>query len=128
MNNNKTRRGRPTFPVNLPSANEFTINDLAEANPHITCRLTLYTKRNKLVKSKVIQLTKKTVPTGGVGKPLAVYVKTAHLARCKAAYKAALTRKAATAPQPVTDATTESVPAADVVSDTTPEVAAPVNA
>ena len=78
--NNKTRsnRGRPSFPVNISTLpDRFTVNDLREANPTITCRLSLYTKRNRLVKNKFIRLTKDTVPTGGVGKPLTVYTKTA---------------------------------------------------
>lgn len=77
-NSNTVRRGRPSFPVNISSLPEkFTVNDLREANPQITCRLSLYTKRSRLLQKRYIRLTKATVPTGGVGKPLAVYTKTA---------------------------------------------------
>jgi hypothetical protein len=70
------RRGRPSFPVILPAQDRFTVNDLRAVNPTITCRLSLYTKTKKLVKTKLIKRTRQTVPTGGVGKPLAVFEKT----------------------------------------------------
>lgn len=76
-NNKETRRGRPSFPLNISTLpDRFTVNDLRAANPTITCRLSLYTKARKLVKSKLIKRTRQTVPTGGVGKPLSVFEKT----------------------------------------------------
>jgi hypothetical protein len=96
MKTNQIKRGRPALVCNPPAGlNRFTINDLRDANPHIKCRLSLYTKRDELVKNKVIRLTKDTVPTaGGVGKPLGVYITVAALNRSRAAKKAARTRKA----------------------------------
>ena len=80
MSNTTTnaRRGRPSFPVNIATLpDKFTVNDLVTANPQITCRLSLYTKRTRLVQKRYITATKTTVPTGGVSKPLTVYTKTA---------------------------------------------------
>lgn len=77
ITNTTPRRGRPSFPVNIAGLpDQFTMNDLVKANPLITCRLSLYTKRSKLVKQKYIRPLKSTVETGGVGKPLTKYSKT----------------------------------------------------
>lgn len=108
---NQTKRGRPALEVALPKASKFTVNDIVAANPHITCRLTVYTKRDDLVKNKVIRLTGETVRTEGVGKPLDVY-QTMKSYRLSRAAKAAAKTRAAKAKVPTVDVVSAPAPVA----------------
>lgn len=108
-------RGRPTLSVKLPKSAQFTMNDLVNANPHITCRLTLYTKRNELLEAKrIVKLALKR-KTGGVGKSLDVYENVAVVQaakKAKATVKAKMAKaKAKTAP--VVDMTAAPAPVAE---------------
>ena len=114
---NKIKRGRPALAVNLPEKPFFTVNDMIAANPQITCRLTVYTKRNDLIKSRVIRMTGQTQPTGGVGKPLDILQTMTNYRRSRAAKAAAKTRK-------LSKATVSLTPADEVAPVTVVEVPA----
>jgi len=91
---NKIKRGRPSLPVNLPEGKSFfTVNDMIAANPQITCRLTIYTKRDALIKERKLRVTGEKQPTGGVGKPLDILQTMASYRRSRAAKASAKTRK-----------------------------------
>lgn len=92
---NKVGRGRPVKPLTLPEMSRFTLNDVRAVNPHIVCRLSLYTKIGELIRSKVIRKTRETQPTGGVGKPLRIFITSAAFNRSQGAKQAAKTRKLA---------------------------------
>jgi hypothetical protein len=90
----KVGRGRPVKPLALPEMSRFTLNDVRAVNPHIVCRLSLYTKVKELVRTKVIRKTRDTQHTGGVGKPLRVFITATAYNRLQGAKRAAQTRKA----------------------------------
>lgn len=123
-NTNETRgRGRPRKELILPKTSTFTVNDLVAINPHIDCRLSVYTRRDELIKNGTLRYTGETVKTGGVGKPLNVIQTMASYRRSRAAKRAAKTRKLASvtvdltpAPAPV-DATPVTAPVTAPVTD-----------
>ncbi len=94
--NTKPKLGRPEKPLVLPNTSTFTFTDVKNVNPQIKCKLTVYTRVNKLIKSRVLRRTGKTVPSGGennVGTPLDVLQTVASYRRSKAAKQAARTRR-----------------------------------
>lgn len=64
------KRGRPQIVLNFPSQGTFNINTLVKLNPHVKCRLSVYTHAKKLIKRGVIRYTGKTIPLNSRGKPL----------------------------------------------------------
>lgn len=72
-NNTENRRGRPLKAFYLPDARFMTINDIQAVNPHIECRISIYSHVGRQLKHKIIRRTGKTVPNGGVGKPLDLF-------------------------------------------------------
>lgn len=107
-NTTETRgRGRPRKELNYPKG-KFTLNTLVPLNPHIVCRLSLYTRVTELVKKGVLRYTGKTIPTGGVGKPLDELQTMASYRNARTQKRNAKLRKLATvapvglAPAPVT--------------------------
>lgn len=106
-------RGRPTLSVKLPKSAQFTMNDLVNANPHITCRLTLYTKRNELLEAKrIVKLALKR-KTGGVGKSLDVYENVAVVQAAKKAKATVKAKMAKAKTAPVVDMTAAPAPVAE---------------
>jgi hypothetical protein len=81
MKNIKTqsakRRGRPCMTFSLPGDVEagdlVSVNDLWAANPHIKCRVTVYTNTKKLVRNLMLCPTDQTEPAGTIGKPGTLY-------------------------------------------------------
>lgn len=79
----KVKRGRPVKSATLPSGvrkgSKVTVSDIFGANADgdpkvaIQCRLTIYKRVKQMVKLGMLRKTKETRPTGGVGKPAAVY-------------------------------------------------------
>lgn len=106
----KRGRGRPEKPLELPKTAKWTVNDLVALNPAIECRLTMYNRIRKLLKARKIQKLKETRPTGGVGKPMAVFQRVA----VKSAPKATKAPKAPTVD--LTPAVTEAVVAEAVTA------------
>lgn len=102
------KRGRPSIVLNFPKGGTFTVNDLVDLNPHVKCRLSVYTHTEKLVKRGVLRYTGKTIPTGGVGKPLDELQTMASYRNARTQKRNAKLRKLATvapvdlAPAPVT--------------------------
>lgn len=98
--NRSIKLGRPVKPLMLPETNEMTVNDIWALNPHIICRLSIYTKVGKLVVRRILRKTGRTTPSAGlneVGKPLDIYQTVAAFRRSKVAKQAARTRAAAVA-------------------------------
>lgn len=93
--NEKRGRGRPRKELILPTTSTFTVNDMVACNPQIECRLSVYTRRDELVKNGTLRYTGETVKTGGVGKPLDVIQTMASYRRSRAAKRAAKARKLA---------------------------------
>jgi len=92
------KRGRPQIILNYPPQGKFTINKLVELNPHVTCRLSLYTHVKKLIKKGVLRYTGQTVKTGGVGKPLDILESMANFRRARSVKAAMKARKLASVP------------------------------
>ena len=93
-NTNEVRgRGRPRKELIPPTTPSFTVNDLVACNPHIVCRLSVYTRLAEQIKNGTFRYTGETVKTGGVGKPLDVIQTMVSYRRSRAARKAAKTRK-----------------------------------
>jgi hypothetical protein len=124
----KRGRGRPRFEIKKPETNTWTMNDVKALNPDV-CALSLYQHKNRWIAENWCVDSGERIPTGGVGKPLTVFIAVAALQRSKVAKKAAKTRKMNSklpvAPPvdmvavPVTDtvAVTDAVPVTDAVEN-----------
>jgi hypothetical protein len=117
MNKNTTPKpvGRPALDIKFP-AGAFTINELHALNPQAKWSLTIRQHVQKQLKAGWLTKLPKTRPTGGVGKPADLFIRTAM-------FKAAGARKAARA------ALNETPVAVDVVTpvvEATPETLQPV--
>jgi len=89
------KRGRPAIVLNYPQG-KFTVNDLVTLNPHIKCRLSVYTHAEKLIKKGVLRYTGVTIKTGGVGKPLNEFQTLASYRNARSQKRNAKLRKLAT--------------------------------
>ncbi len=109
--------GRPSFNIKFP-AGAFTIKELHALNPQAKWSLTIRQHVQKKLLSGWLSKLPETRPTGGVGKPADLFIRTAMLNAINAR-KAARAARAAMNETPVAvdEVTTETVPA------TTEEVA-----
>ena len=100
------KRGRPSIILNYPKG-RFTVNDLVTLNPHVKCRLSVYTHAYKLVNKGVLRYTGNVI-TGKVGKPLDEFQTMASYRNARSQKRNAKLRKLANV-DPV-DLTPSSVP------------------
>jgi hypothetical protein len=100
------KRGRPSIALSYPKG-RFTVNELVTLNPHVKCRLSLYTHVNKLVKKGTLRFTGKNI-AGKVGKPLKEIQTMASYRNSRAQKRNSKLRKLATVP--VIDLTPTQVP------------------
>jgi len=98
------KRGRPQIILNYPKQGKFTANDLVELNPHVKCRLSVYTHAYKLVNKGVLRYTGKTIKTGTVGKPLDEMESMANFRRVRSLKRTNKLRKLANATVDLTPA------------------------
>lgn len=91
------KRGRPQIVLNYPPQGRFNVNDLVALNPHVACRLSVYTHAKKLVKKGILRYTGKTI-THGVGKPLDEFESMASYRRVRSLKRTNKLRKLATKP------------------------------
>ena len=80
MNKNTTPKpvGRPALDIKFP-AGAFTINELHSLNPQAKWSLTIRQHVQKQLKVGWLSKLPKTRPTGGVGKPSDLFIRTAVL-------------------------------------------------
>ena len=108
------KRGRPAIVLNYPKTGKFTVSKLVELNPHVTCRLSIYTHAKKLVKQGVLRYTGNTIKTGGVGKPLDEF-------QSMAAYRQNRAKKAARRAAKLAKVTVDITPVVPVTTPVDPE-------
>lgn len=116
------RRGRPEKPLALPRAQKFTVGDVLTLNAEqpggIRCRLTVYTRLEKLVKAGTLAIADEKRPTGGVGKPANIFMRVAANApKAKAKAKAKSPKAKAIATAPVVDLTPAPAPVAETPAE-----------
>ena len=70
--------GRPSFTITYPRG-AFTIKDLHASNPQAKWSLTIRQHVVKALKAGFLSKLPKTRPTGGVGKPADLFIRTAVL-------------------------------------------------